>query len=187
MQVLSREGLTIGLEISVLYRLNPDSAGACTRQCGGDYETIILIPQFRSISRLSPQVLQASALYSTERERLGVHPGRACEDGCAPWSDDESTRSACRASDQLTEQLSRNNAPIRKASAWSLYSRRRSRRPTGNESKRRVLPTSSDRCRRISDQLLRWKGLSNGEAGKSATRSIIVGAGKTAADNPDTK
>jgi prohibitin 1 len=26
MQVLSREGLTIGLEISVLYRLNPDSA-----------------------------------------------------------------------------------------------------------------------------------------------------------------
>src|SRR5512138_2736451 len=27
MQVLSREGLTIGLEISVLYRLNPDTAG----------------------------------------------------------------------------------------------------------------------------------------------------------------
>ena len=48
MQVLSREGLSIGLEISVLYRLNPDSAARMYQTIsGGDYETIILIPQFR--------------------------------------------------------------------------------------------------------------------------------------------
>lgn len=52
MEVLSREGLTIGLEISALYRLNPDSAARVYKTvAGGDYETIILIPQFRSISR----------------------------------------------------------------------------------------------------------------------------------------
>jgi prohibitin 1 len=73
MQVLSREGLTIGLEISVLYRLNPDSAASVYKTvAGGDYETIILIPQFRSISRAVTASFQASALYSTERERLGL-------------------------------------------------------------------------------------------------------------------
>ena len=73
MQVLSREGLTIGLEISVLYRLDADSAARVYQTvAGGDYETIILIPQFRSISRAVTASFQASALYSTERERLGA-------------------------------------------------------------------------------------------------------------------
>lgn len=72
MQVLSREGLTIGLEVSVLYRLDPDSAASVYKKIsGGDYENVILIPQFRSISRAVTASFQASALYSTERERLG--------------------------------------------------------------------------------------------------------------------
>ena len=72
MQVLSREGLTIGLEISALYRLNPDSAARVYKTIAeGDYETIVLIPQFRSMSRAVTASFQASALYSTERERLG--------------------------------------------------------------------------------------------------------------------
>ena len=72
MQVLSREGLTIGLEIGALYRLNPDSAARVYQTIlGGDYQEIILIPQFRSISRAVTASFQASALYSTDRERLG--------------------------------------------------------------------------------------------------------------------
>ncbi|MCK9244549.1 MAG: prohibitin family protein, partial [Candidatus Marinimicrobia bacterium] len=73
MQVLSREGLTIGLEVSALYRLDPDSAARVYKTIsGGDYENIILIPQFRSIIRVVTASFQASALYSTERERLGA-------------------------------------------------------------------------------------------------------------------
>ncbi|MEX2189067.1 MAG: SPFH domain-containing protein, partial [Bacteroidota bacterium] len=50
MEVLSREGLTIRLEISALYRLNPDSAARVYKTIsGGDYEGVILVPQFRSI------------------------------------------------------------------------------------------------------------------------------------------
>ena len=65
--------MTIGLEISALYRLNPDSAARVYKTiAGGDYETIVLIPQFRSMSRSVMASFQASALYSTERERLGV-------------------------------------------------------------------------------------------------------------------
>ena len=73
MQVLSREGLTIGMELSVLYRLNPDSSAQVYKTiAGGDYENIVLIPQFRSISRSVAASFQASALYSTEREALGA-------------------------------------------------------------------------------------------------------------------
>jgi len=73
MQVLSREGLTIGLEVSAIYRLNPDSAARVYMTVsGGDYQTIILIPQFRAICRTVTASFQASALYSTERERLGA-------------------------------------------------------------------------------------------------------------------
>jgi prohibitin 1 len=72
MQVLSREGLTIGLEISALYRLEADSAASVYKKISdGDYENVILIPQFRSVSRSVTANFQASALYSTERERLG--------------------------------------------------------------------------------------------------------------------
>jgi regulator of protease activity HflC (stomatin/prohibitin superfamily) len=71
MSVLSREGLTIGLEISVLYRLEADSAATVYKHIsGGDYEIVVLTPQFRSVSRAVTANFQASALYSTERERL---------------------------------------------------------------------------------------------------------------------
>ena len=73
MQVLTSEGLTIALEISALYRLDPDSAARVYKTvAGGDYENIILIPQFRSISRAVTASVQASALYSIERDRLGM-------------------------------------------------------------------------------------------------------------------
>ncbi|MEO8167552.1 MAG: prohibitin family protein, partial [bacterium] len=72
MQVLSKEGLTIVLEISALYRLDPDSAARVYQTIsGGDYEEIVIIPQFRSICRAVTASFQASALYSTDRERLG--------------------------------------------------------------------------------------------------------------------
>ena len=73
MQVLSREGLSIGLEISAIYRLNPDSAAQVYKTIlGGDYEDIVLVPQFRAISRAITASFQASALYSTEREQLAI-------------------------------------------------------------------------------------------------------------------
>jgi hypothetical protein len=71
MHVLSREGLTIGLEISALYRLGPDSAANVYRKIGTDYPDVVLVPQFRSVSRAVTASFQASALYSTEREELG--------------------------------------------------------------------------------------------------------------------
>jgi prohibitin 1 len=71
MQVLSKEGLTIALEVSLLYRLDPDSAANVYKTiAGGNFEEVILVPQFRAISRAATASFQASALYSLEREQL---------------------------------------------------------------------------------------------------------------------
>jgi prohibitin 1 len=71
MQVLSKEGLTIALEISLLYRLDADSAANVYKTiAGGNFEEVILVPQFRAISRAATASFQASALYSLEREQL---------------------------------------------------------------------------------------------------------------------
>ncbi len=71
-QVLSSEGLTIGLEISILYRMDPEYAVDIYKTIyGGNYEEVILIPQLRSVSRAVTASVQASALYSNEREKLG--------------------------------------------------------------------------------------------------------------------
>jgi regulator of protease activity HflC (stomatin/prohibitin superfamily) len=184
MQVLSREGLTIGLEVSALYRLNPDSAARVYKTVsGGDYETIILIPQFRSICRAVTASFQASALYSTERERLGAS------------IQEELARTVARRGVTIESTPIRNVAlPTQLTEAIETKQR------ADQESQRMefVLTKEKQEADRkrieargiadfqtivaagISDQLLRWKGIEATEklAASANTKVIIVGAGK---------
>lgn len=70
MEVPSKEGMTIGLEVSVLYHLDPDKAGEIYRTVGQDYATVILEPQFRSVTRGVTAGYEAKALYTSEREQV---------------------------------------------------------------------------------------------------------------------
>jgi regulator of protease activity HflC (stomatin/prohibitin superfamily) len=70
MDVPSKEGLTVQLEISVLYHLDPAKAPEVYRTVGPNYEEIILIPQARSVARGVTASYDARALYTSEREML---------------------------------------------------------------------------------------------------------------------
>jgi prohibitin 1 len=70
MDVPSKEGLTVQLEISVLYHLNPDKAADVYKTVGENYESIIIEPQFRSVTRGVTASFEAKALYTSEREHL---------------------------------------------------------------------------------------------------------------------
>lgn len=70
MDVPSKEGLTVQLEVSVLYHLNPEKAADVYKTVGEDYESIILEPQFRSVTRGVTAGFEAKALYTSERELL---------------------------------------------------------------------------------------------------------------------
>lgn len=72
MDVPSKEGLTVQLEVSLLYHLNPDKAPEVFKTVGEAYENVIIEPQFRSVTRGVTAAYEAKALYTSEREHLSL-------------------------------------------------------------------------------------------------------------------
>lgn len=70
MDTPSKEGLTTQIEVSVLFHLNPEQASAVYKSVGENYISVILEPQFRSVSRGVTSLYEAKALYTAERSML---------------------------------------------------------------------------------------------------------------------
>lgn len=184
MQVLSREGLTIGLEVSALYRLNPDSAARVYKTVsGGDYETIILIPQFRSICRAVTASFQASALYSTERERLGATIQEELAKTVGPRGvtiENTPIRNVALPS-QLTEAIETKQRADQESQRMEfILTKEKQEADRKRIEAKGIADFQAIVAAGISDQLLRWKGIEATEklAGSPNTKVIIVGAGK---------
>jgi len=184
MQVLSREGLTIGLEVSALYRLNPDSAARVYKTvAGGDYETIILIPQFRSICRSVTASFQASALYSTERERLGASIQEELGRAVAPRGvtiENTPIRNVALPT-QLTDAIEQKQRADQESQRMEfILTKEKQEADRKRIEAKGIADFQTIVAAGISDQLLRWKGIEATEklANSQNTKVIIVGAGK---------
>lgn len=184
MEVLSREGLTIGLEVSALYRLNPDSAARMYKTVsGGDYKTIILIPQFRSICRAVTASFQASALYSTERERLGSSIQEELARMVGPRGVTvESTpiRNVALPS-QLTEAIEQKQRADQESQRMEfVLTKEKQEADRKRIEAKGIADFQTIVAAGISEQLLRWKGIEATEkiAQSPNTKVVIVGAGK---------
>ncbi|HCV42813.1 MAG TPA: membrane protease subunit, stomatin/prohibitin [Bacteroidetes bacterium] len=184
MQVLSREGLTIGLELSCLYRLNPDSAARVYKTIiGGDYETIVLIPQFRSISRAVTASFQASALYSTERERLGMTIQEELARTVAPRGvmiESTPLRNVALPT-QLTEAIEQKQRADQESQRMEfILTKEKQEADRKRIEAKGIADFQTIVAAGISEQLLRWKGIEATEklANSTNTKVIIVGAGK---------
>jgi prohibitin 1 len=66
--VPSKEGLTVGLEVSVLYHLEPSWAPAVFRTLGEGYARVFILPQLRSVIRGATVNHEAKDLYTSGRE-----------------------------------------------------------------------------------------------------------------------
>ncbi|HEV8130179.1 MAG TPA: prohibitin family protein [Acidobacteriota bacterium] len=69
-EVPSKEGLIMDLEVSLLYRLDPDKADDIYKTVGKEYQTVAVQPQIRSAIREITASYEAKALYSAEREKI---------------------------------------------------------------------------------------------------------------------
>ncbi len=183
MQVLSREGLTIGLEISALYRLNPDSAARVYQTVlGGEYQEIILIPQFRSISRAVTASFQASALYSTERERLGELIQQELSRVVGPRGiviESTPLRNVALPP-QLTEAIEQKQRADQESQRMEfILAKERQEAERKRIEAKGISDFQTIVSQGISDQLLRWKGVEATEklANSPNTKVIIVGTG----------
>ena len=184
MEVLSREGLTIGLEISVLYRLNPDSAARVYQTiAGGDFETIVLIPQFRSISRAVTASFAASALYSTERERLGMAVQEELARTVAPRGVIVETTPLRNVAlpTQLTEAIEQKQRADQEAQRMEfILLKERQEADRKRIEAKGIADFQTIVAQGISEPLLRWKGIEATEklAMSNNAKVVIVGAGK---------
>lgn len=184
MQVLSREGLTIGLEISVLYRLEADSAASVYKKIsGGNYEEIVLIPQFRSVCRSVTASFQASALYSSERERLGTKIQEELAAAVKPRGiiiESTPLRNVALPQ-QLTDAIEQKQRADQESQRMEFIlekerkeADRKRIEAQGIADFQKIVATGID------ERLLRWKGIEATEklANSPNTKVIIVGAGK---------
>jgi prohibitin 1 len=183
MQVLSREGLTIGLEISVLFRLEPDSAASVYRKIGTDYTDVVLVPQFRSISRAVTASFQASALYSTEREKLGSTIQVELAAALQPrgiFVETTPLRNVALPT-QLTEAIEQKQRAEQESQRMEfILTKEKQEADRKRIEAKGIADFQTIVAQGISEQLLRWKGVEATEklAQSPNTKVIIVGSGK---------
>jgi prohibitin 1 len=183
MNVPSKEGLTVTLEISLLYSLSFEYANRIYKTVGENYAETILIPQFRSVVRGVTASYDAKALYTAEREVLANRI--------------EQELSALVKSRGITLEA----APLRQITLPpGLTASIEEKLKADQESQRMqfVLLKESQEAERkrieakgiadfqdivskgISEQLLKWKGIEATEklAGSPNSKVVIIGSGK---------
>jgi prohibitin 1 len=185
MDVPSKEGLTVQLEMSALFHLNPDKAADVYKTvAGGNYVEIILVPQFRAVSRGVTAGYEARALYTSEREMLAQLIQK-----------DLSAKVEARGINVESTPLRRVGLPpdLTRAIEEKLRADQESQRMQFVLTKERQ---EADRKRieaqgisdfqkiitlSISEQLLHWKGIETTEklAASPNAKIVVIGAGKT--------
>ncbi|MEE9288459.1 MAG: prohibitin family protein [Bacteroidota bacterium] len=184
MNVLSKEGLTIALELSILYRLDSDSAANVYKKIsGGDYVQVVLIPQFRAISRGVTASFNASALYGVEREQLGQRIEKELFAIMQPRGVviESTPLRNVGLPPQLTQAIEEKQRADQDSQRMQFILRKEAQEA---DRKRIEAKGIADFQRIVSatvtDQLLRWKGIEATEAiSKSPNAKVVViGSGK---------
>ena len=70
MNVPSQEGLEVDLDVSILYRMQPEMASEIFKTIGPDFEEIVIRPSFRSAVRNVSVRFEARDLYTAGRELI---------------------------------------------------------------------------------------------------------------------
>jgi regulator of protease activity HflC (stomatin/prohibitin superfamily) len=183
MEVPSKEGLAMILEVSVLFHLQPEQAAEVYRTVGVNYVQVLLEPQFRSVARGVTASYEAKALYTSEREHLAGQIAEALRQQVEP-----------RGVGVEATPLRKIGLPPRLAQAIEekLSAEQESQRmqfvlqkETQEAERKRIEAQGISDFQRIvsqgiSDQLLRWKGIeATMEIARSANAKVVViGAGE---------
>jgi len=183
MDVPSKEGLTVQLELSALFHLNPEKTAEVYKTIGPDYVHVVLVPQFRSVARGVTASYDARALYTSEREQLAQTILKDLQSIVEPRG------------------ITVESTPLRKVGLPAgLTSSIEQKLQAEQESQRMQFVLQKERqeaerkrieaqgiadfqaivTKGISDQLLRWKGIEATEkiAASTNTKVVIIGAGK---------
>lgn len=183
MEVPSKEGLTMQLEVSALFHLDPAKAPEVYRTVGQNYVEVLLEPQLRSVARGVTASYEAKALYTSEREHLAtliaselrtqVEPRGVAIEGTPLRRIGLPDRLAKAIEEKLSAEQESQRMQFVLAKEQQEAERKRIE-AAGIADFQRIVSQG------ISDQLLKWKGIeATMEIAKSPnTKVVVVGAGK---------
>lgn len=183
MNVPSKEGLSVQLEISLLFRLDPDNANIIYKTVGPNYAEIILMPQFRSVVRGVTARYQAKALYTASREKLAGEIMDELEGLVGPRGITIETAALRqiilpeRLTKSIEEKLQAEQESQRMAFVLKKEKQEAERKRIEAKGIKDFQTIVSEG---INDQLLRWKGIEATEKLANSTNSkvVIIGSGK---------
>lgn len=183
MDVPSKEGLTVQLEVSALFHLNPEEAASVYKTIGPNFVQIILEPQFRSVTRGVTAGYEARALYTSERETLARTILEDLEKIVEPRGITVEATPLRRVGlpPKLTDSIEEKLRAEQESQRMEFVLRKEEQEA---ERKRIEAQGISDFQRivsqGISDQLLRWKGIEATEnlAKSENAKVVVIGGGK---------
>jgi prohibitin 1 len=183
MDVPSKEGLSVKLEVSVLYHLNPDKAAEVYKTVGEEYVEVILEPQFRSITRGVTATYEAKALYTSAREHLGQEILKEIVAGTVQRGIIVESTPLRRVG--LPPGLSQSIETKLQAEQESqrmefVLTREKQEADRKRIEAQGIADFQKIVVQGISDQLLRWKGIEATEklAASTNAKIVVIGAGK---------
>ena len=183
MNVPSKEGLSVELEISLLYSLSFENANKIYKTVGEDYVEKILTPQFRSVVRGVTAKYEARSLYTAEREQLS----REMETELSKLVQPRGITLEAAPLRQITlpPGLTLSIEEKLKSEQESQRMQFVLQRETQEAERKRIeakgIADFQDIVAKgISDQLLKWKGIEATEklAGSNNTKIVVIGSGK---------
>ncbi len=183
MNVPSKEGLSVQLEISLLFRLDPDNANIIYKTVGPNYAEIILMPQFRSVVRGVTARYQAKALYTASREKLAGEIMEELTGLVGPRGITIETAALRqiilpeRLTKSIEEKLQAEQESQRMAFVLKKEEQEAERKRIEAKGIKDFQTIVSEG---INDQLLRWKGIEATEKLANSTNSkvVVIGSGK---------
>lgn len=183
MPVPSKEGLTVQLDVTTLFHLDPEKAAEIYKSVGADYVTIILVPQFRSVCRGVTANYEAKALYTAQRELLSkaiqVELNSLVNDRGIIIESAPLRRVVLpkKVTDAIEDKLKAEQESQRME--WVLTKEKQEAERKRIEAKG-ISDFQNIVAKGISEPLLRWKGIEATEklASSANTKVVIIGAGK---------
>jgi regulator of protease activity HflC (stomatin/prohibitin superfamily) len=183
MNVPSQEGLSVELEISLLFKLNSEKANEIYKTVGPNYVDIILVPQFRSVVRGVTARYEAKALYTASREKLAgeiVEELSKLVDPRGITIEQAPLRQIIlppRLTQSIEEKLQAEQESQRMAFILKKEEQEADRKRIEAKG---IADFQEIVSKGISEQLLKWKGIEATEklAASQNSKVVIIGSGK---------
>ncbi len=183
MDVPSKEGLSVQLEISLLYSLNKENANKIYKTVGEEYVEKIVLPQFRSVVRAVTSQFDAQALYTGEREKLQIIIRKDLEKivGDRGINIESSPLRRITLPSRLTAAIEEKLKADQESQRMQFVLLKEKQEAERKRIEAKGIADFQDIVSKgISDQLLRWKGIEATEnlAKSKNAKVVVIGAGK---------